>query len=154
MMAAPQLASVSEGCDGGLLASLYADPYIARVGHDHRPAAPIDHPQVTYLSAWVAGSFAGAFLVIRGAVDFELHALLKREFLPWSRALGRKCLEWAFAHPINRATVLVIDGLNSARNYCLKLGFKKEGIRRKCCVQGGISKDVHILGMLREEFEA
>lgn len=146
------LVRISEGIAPEDLRALCEDPYIAKVGHDHRPLKPIDHPAAVYLSAWVGDSFAGAFLAIRGKVDFELHALLQRWAMPWSRELGRLCLVWAFSHPINRVTALVIDGLDTARNYCLKLGFKCEGVKRGACMQNGVAKDVHMLGMLRSEF--
>lgn len=141
---------LTEGMSDGHLNAIYSDPYIARVGHDNMPARPIAHSKVTYLSAWVGGSFAGGFMVVRGSVDYELHALLKRGALPWSRELGRLCLDWAFANPIIRVSALVTDA--KVVNYCLKLGFKREGIRRLACVRNGIACDVHILGMLRKEY--
>jgi len=137
------------------LLEVYQDPYIARVGHDHRPAAPIDHPNATYLSAWVGDSFAGAFLVIKqSAVELELHALLKKSALKQSRDLGMSCLAWAFAQPILRVTAYIIEGLEAVKNYCLKLGFKLEGCRRNACVQNGVIKDVYVLGMTRQEWGA
>jgi hypothetical protein len=137
------------------LLEVYQDPYIARVGHDHRPAAPIDHPNATYLSAWVGDSFAGAFLVIKqSAVELELHALLKKSALKQSRDLGLACLAWAFAQPILRVTAYIIEGLEAVKNYCFKLGFKLEGCRRNACVQNGVIKDVYVLGMTRQEWGA
>jgi len=151
MMCALKFTYLTEGARAEDLRALYADPYIARVGHDHRPAAPIAHPQVVYLSAWVAGRFAGAFLAIRGAVDYELHALLYRWARPWSRELGKACIRWAFSHPIQRVSVQIVEGLETVRNYCLKLGFKPEGIKRQACMQNGVPKDIYMLGMLRSE---
>jgi hypothetical protein len=141
--------------DQGALAALYRDPYIARVGHDHRPAAPIIHPHARYLGAYIAGKLAGAFLVIEsGFIELDLHALLMRHALPYSRALGRMCLDHAFSNPvIERVTAYVIEGLTAARNYCLKLGFKTEGMRRNACRQDGRLLGVHILGMTRNEWE-
>lgn len=137
------------------LMEVYLDPYITRVGHDHRAAAPIQHPNATYLSAWVGGSFAGAFIAIKqSAVELELHALLKKSALKQSRHLGVACLAWAFAQPILRVTAYIIEGLESAKNYCIKLGFKEEGRRRCACVQGGVVKDVYVLGMTRQDWGA
>ena len=144
---------LSEGVNQEQLMALYADPYIAKVGHDHRIAAPIVHPQVCYCSAWVDNRFAGAFMAIRGAIDWELHALLYRWALPWSRDLGRAFLRWAFSHPINRVTAQIIEGLEMARTYCLRLGFKQEGVKRQACLQNGVFRDVYLLGMLRSEYE-
>lgn len=137
------------------LQEVYSDPYIARVGHDHRPVAPIHHPNATYLSAWVGDSFAGAFIAIKqSTVELELHALLKKSALKQSRALGVACLAWAFAQPILRVTAYIIEGLEAAKNYCIKLGFKEEGRRRCACVQGGVEKDVYVLGMTRQDWVA
>jgi len=137
------------------LAELYRDPYIARVGHDDRPATLIDHPAVRYLGAHVNGILVGAFLVIEsGFIELDLHALLQRRALPYSRALGRLCLGHAFSNPvIERVTAYVIEGMNAARNYCIKLGFKVEGLRRNACRQNGRLLGVHVLGMTRNEWE-
>jgi hypothetical protein len=147
------LANVTEGITQEHLQEVYSDSYIVRVGHDHRPAAPISHPNVTYLSAWIGNTFAGAFMVIKqSAVELELHALLKRSSIKHSRDLGVACLAWAFGHPILRVTAYIIEGLEAAKNYCLKLGFKEEGRRRCACVQGGVVKDVYVLGMTRQDW--
>lgn len=141
--------------DQGALAPLFLDPYIARVGHDDRPAALIEHPNVHYLGARVDGELVGAFMVIEsGFVEVDVHALLTRRALPHSRALGRLCLARAFADPvIERVTAYVIEGLATARNYCLKLGFQVEGLRRNACRQNGRLLGVHVLGITRNEWE-
>jgi RimJ/RimL family protein N-acetyltransferase len=71
-----------------------------------------------------------------------------------SRELGVACLRWAFGHPILRVTAYIIEGLEAAKNYCLKMGFKEEGCRRRACVQNGIVRDVYMLGMTRQEWES
>lgn len=141
--------------DLSALAPLFRDPYIARVGHDDRPAAPIEHPHVHYLGARIDGELVGAFMIIEsGFVEVDVHALLTRRALPHSRALGRLCLAQAFANPaIERVTAYVIEGLTAARNYCLKLGFQTEGLRRNACRQNGRLLGVHVLGITRNEWE-
>ena len=141
--------------DQGALAPLFLDPYIARVGHDDRPAAPIEHPHVHYLGARVDGELVGAFMIIEsGFVEVDVHALLTRRALLHSRELGRLCLTQAFANPaIERVTAYVIEGLTAARNYCLKLGFQPEGFRRAACRQQGRPLGVHILGVTRNDWE-
>lgn len=149
------MTGVTEGITKDHLLEIYSDPYITKVGHDHRAAAHINHPLVTYLSAWIGNTFAGAFIAIRfSPIEIELHALLKKSTLKHSRSLGLACLEWAFAQPIQRVTAYIIEGLETARNYCLKLGFKHEGTRRNACLQGGIVKDVYVLGMTRLDWSA
>lgn len=146
--------SVTESISDEHLLEVYSDPYINKVGHDHRPAAPINHPQVTYLSAWIGDTFAGAFMAIKySALELELHSLLKKSAIPHSRDLGLAFLAWAFnTRQIARVTAYIIAGLESTKNYCLKIGMKYEGCRRHACMQNGALKDVYILGMTREEW--
>ena len=143
-----------EGITTERLYELYSDPYITKIGHDHRPAYPVFDQTATYLSAFVDGKFAGAFLAIKSSfIEYDLHALLKKSHIKQSRDLGRAFLLWAFAHPIERVTAYIIEGLGSAANYCRKLGFVDEGVRRNACIQNGIKKNVYILGMTREDWE-
>jgi hypothetical protein len=141
--------------DTNALAALYRDPYIARVGHDHRSAYPIEHPAAHYMGAHVDGEFVGAFLIIEsGFIETDVHALLTRRALPNSRELGRMCLHYIFANPaIERITAYVIEGLTAARNYCLKLGFKSEGFRRAACAQNGVLLGIHTMGMTRNDWK-
>jgi RimJ/RimL family protein N-acetyltransferase len=89
-----------------------------------------------------------------GFIEVDVHALLTRRALPQSRALGRLCLAHIFANPaIERVTAYVIEGLTAARNYCLKLGFQAEGLRRNACRQNGRLLGVHVLGITRNEWE-
>ena len=145
---------VTEGITKGHLLEVYSDPYItAKIGHDHRPAAPIDHPSVTYLTATVGGRFAGAFMAIRfSSTEIEWHSLLHKSAIKHSRDLGYAFLAWAFAQPILRVTAYIIEGLESAKNYGLKLGMKFEGFRRNACIQSGQIKGVYILGMTRTDW--
>jgi len=138
------------------LMEVYTDPYITKVGHDNRPAAPIQHPNVTYLSAWVDGKFAGAFMAIKfSSLEIEWHSFLKKTSIPYSRSLGKSFLDWAFtANPIERVTAYIIQGLETAKNYGLRLGMKYEGCRRNACIQNGVLKDIYILGITREEWRS
>lgn len=141
--------------DQASLLALYSDPYIARIGHDHRAAAPVIHPSARYLGAYVDGKLAGAFLIIEsGFIELDLHALLLRKSLVHSRALGRLCIAHAFSdQTIQRVTGYVIEGLTSALNYCFKLGFKNEGFRRAACMKDGRLVGVHVLGLTRQDWE-
>lgn len=138
------------------LSAICADPYVSRVGHDHRACSPIDHPAVRYLGAYVGGALVGAFAVVESSwIELDLHALLTRKALPHCRELGRKCLAFVFREPlIQRVTAYVIEGLESARNYCLKLGFKAEGFRRCAVQRDGALFGVHVLGLTRADWEA
>lgn len=137
------------------IAALYADPYIARVGHDHRAAAPVVHPSASYLGAYVDDVLVGAFLVIEsGYIELDIHALLTKQALPHSRRLGRLCLALSFARSdIQRVTAYVMDELKAAANYCRRLGFKDEGMRRNAYMRDGVLHGVHTLGMTRNDWE-
>lgn len=137
------------------LAALYSDPYISRVGHDDRPAEPLNHPAVQYVGAYVDGDLVGAFMAIEsGFIELDVHALLSRSAIQYSREFGSMFLNQMFADPkIERVTAYVIDGLTAAMNYCIKLGFKYEGKRRNACRQYGKVVDVHILGMTRNDWK-
>lgn len=142
--------------DEAAIAALHADPYIARVGHDHRPSSPVLHPAARYIGAYAYSRLVGAFLVIEsGFIEWDVHALLAKRALPYSRTLGRMLLAHLFEaySELQRVTAYVIEGLTSARNYCLKLGFVDEGMRRACCMQNGNLLGVHTLGMTRNDWE-
>ena len=144
---------ITEGIAPDHLAEVYSDAYIARVGHDQRPFAPVIHPVATYVSAWVDDAFAGAFLAVRAtSVETDVHALLFRRTVKHSRELGRMFISWCFERPIFRITAQIIEGLDSALNYCLRLGFKREGFKPAVCTQGGALRGVHILGITRADW--
>ena len=140
--------------DPDAIAALYADPYISRVGHDHRPAAYIDHPEVHYTGAHVDGVLVGAFVVVEsGWIEHDVHAILTRRALRWSRDLGAMMLAQMFDNPmLQRITAQVIEGLESARNYCLRLGFRLEGFRRDAVMVGGRLRGVYMLGLTRRDW--
>lgn len=132
------------------------DPFIKRrVAHDHREPGYISHPDVRYLGALVDAKLAGVFTLIDfSELEVEIHAAL----LPWairqSRELGAACLDHVFSdQQVQRATAYVIEGLESAKNYCLHLGFQTEGLRRNACLKDGRLIGVHVLGLLRHEWE-
>jgi hypothetical protein len=135
------------------LTRVYSDPYITRVSPDDRAIAPVFHPLATYLSAFVDGKFVGAFLSIRYTEhEIESHALLTKAALKYSRQLGEMFLSWAFMQGVMRVTAHIYEYLGSAKNYCLKLGFKVEGFRRCAVVKNGKAVGVYMLGITRQEW--
>ena len=146
--------ALTEGIDEKHLTELYQDGYIQRVGYDDRPASPVVHPLASYVSAFVNNMFAGAFLIIRfSRREVEIHSLLYKWALRYSRKLGEMILDWVFARKdVLRVTANILEGLESARNYCLKLGFKLEGIKRSVCMVKGKPTDLYILGLLRQDW--
>lgn len=136
------------------LARLFADPYISQVGHDDRPAAPIDHPAVQYYGAWLENSFMGAFVRIEsGFVEIDVHSMLLKKAHRFCRDIGREFLRLMFENQaVHRITAQIIDGFSSAVNYCLNLGFVREGYRRDACRKDGQLVGVHILGLTRKDW--
>ncbi len=139
-----------------VISALYEAPEFQVVAHDHRGAEPVFAPFAKYLGAYVDGKLAGLFLILEsGFIEVDLHAFILRRFVRQARDLGRACLAYVFADGvIQRATAYVIDGLDSAVNYCLKLGFKREGVRRDACLKGGVLRPVHVLCITRADWEA
>jgi hypothetical protein len=142
--------------DKAALERIYTDPWITKVGHDHRPAAPIYHTAARYLGAYVGTTLVGAFLVIEsGFIEMDMHALLSQKALPWCRDFGRMCLDFIFGHEhIQRVNAMILEGLESACNYAQKIGFKTEGFKRDSAQVGGKLVGIHMLGMTRADWSA
>jgi len=135
------------------LHEVYSDSYIASIAADGRELRPVSHPLATYLSAWINNRFVGAFLAIRFSEhEIECHSLLLKSALKHSRQLGDAFLAWAFQQGVMRVTAHVYEYLKSAKNYCLKLGFKEEGFRRCAAVKDGEAVGVYMLGITRQEW--
>lgn len=138
------------------VAKICADPFVARAGHDHRVLAPIDSPAVSHLGAYVHDMLVGAFMVVRAStLEMDVHAMLMRQAIPWCRDLGRLCIDWCFSTPaVMRVTAYVADHLLSVRNFCRRLGFVHEGMRRDACQIGGRLVGVHTYGLTRTDWRA
>ena len=135
------------------LNEVYADPYITRIAPDDWSMAPVIHPLVTYLSAFVNGRFVGAFLAIRYTQhEIEWHSLLMKSALKQSRQLGNLFLTWAFQQGVMRVTAHIYEYLTTAKNYGSKLGLQEEGFRRCAAVKNGKAVGVYMLGITRQEW--
>jgi hypothetical protein len=135
------------------LINIYSDPYIKQISHDHREANIVVHPNVTYLAAKINNEIVGAFLTIKiNPTDIELHSLLTKKAIKHSRELGNLCIDWAFSFKeVQRVTANIFQGLEKAKNYCLKLGFIYEGTKRHAFLKDGKMVDMYILGITRKE---
>lgn len=148
------MVSLEEGISVQHLMALYADPFIARIGDDGMQVEPIAHPLVAYLSAFVGEEFVGAYLVVRFSdTEYEAHSLLLKKATRYSRMLGELLIEWVFSHDkVLRLTGYIRDGIPTAINHCLKMGFQYEGFRRDALLVKGEPKGIHILGLTRKEW--
>jgi len=129
------------------------DPWVARIYHDDRPRGYIDHPAITYYGAYVGSDVAGVLLAIENTPeDIGVHVALRRWATPHGRALGHLFINAVFAdHTVQRLTAEVLGTLPSAANYCRRLGFEDEGVRRNACRVDGRLTDVVMLGLLRDQ---
>ncbi len=145
---------VSIGISDKNLQDIYQDSYISKVSYDNKPFEPIDHPLVKYITASIDGRFAGAFMIILfSKTEIEIHSLLKKQFVEHSRQLGREVIDFVFSfYNPQRLTAYIIDGLNTAKNYVIKLGFTLEGIRRDACIKDNRMKNIYIYGLTRREW--
>ena len=53
-----------------------------------------------------------------------------------------------------RLTGYIREGIQTAVNHCLKMGFKYEGFRRDALLVNGELKGIHILGLTRREWSS
>jgi RimJ/RimL family protein N-acetyltransferase len=135
--------------------AILRDPWVrAKLAQDGREPGYIDHPLVSYHGAHVDGRLVGVFIAVQFTRwEVEVHAALLRAAIPHGRALGRLFLETVFADPdVLRATAYVLGTLPSAANYCRRLGFADEGVRRSACLVGGMPTDIVVLGLVRCAF--
>ena len=148
--------AVTEGASTEQLVDVYSDPFVARIAHDHRKHYPVFSPVATYLSAWVDGRFVGLYLAITASeIELDVHVMLKKKAARHSRALGAEFLAWCFSNSmIKRLTGYIPDWIPAARNHSEKMGFKYEGVRRHAHIKDGQPRDLWIMGLLREEWEA
>lgn len=136
------------------MSELYSDRFISRMCDDGMDFAPVIHPLVTYLSAFVDNKFVGAYIVVRFSdYEYEAHSMLMKRATMHSRELGRLLIEWVFSHDqVLRLTGYVREGIDTAVNHCLKMGFKYEGFRRDALMVNGEPKGIHVLGLTRREW--
>ena len=138
------------------LDQVYSDDYIRRaISHDGRQASAITHAVAEYLAARVGNIFCGAFLLVRSSnIEMDIHALLFKAAVRWSRWLGMQAIDHVFlSYPVERITACVFADLPTVGNYCIKLGFSYEGTRRNACKRGGVLTGVDMFGITRADWE-
>lgn len=151
----PAALSVRPIYDFVAIKKIYDDPYIKKVGHDFRPASPIIHDNAYYFGAYIDDQLVGLFLMIdTNYIDVDVHSLLTRKALRYCRELGRLCIDVIFSNKdIQRLTGWVTEGLETALNYDLKIGFKYEGFKRDALLVNGELKGLHLVGLTRKDWE-
>lgn len=135
---------------------LTAPGILERIRHDEREPGYIAHEAVWYWLAWDDAEPVGVFVAIwHGAYEIEVHCAVLSAATRHARTLGAAFLDLLWRDDdLLRITAPVLATLPSAANYCRKLGFVDEGVRRQACKVSGIPTDVIMLGMLRQEWVA
>lgn len=131
------------------------DEYVyGAVSTDHRAPSFIQHPCVNYLGAFVNRKLVGAFVLVEASdIEIDLHSMLLKEALPYSRELGTACIAHAFSLPcIRRVTAYVSSARPTVINYCKRLGFQVEGVRKDAESRNGVFFDVVVLGVTRQSW--
>lgn len=126
----------------------------SKIRHDAREPGYIDHPAVSYEGAWADERLVGVFVAVRFSPwEVEVHAAILPERVRHSRTLAMLFIERAFVDPeVLRLTAYVLGTLPSAANWCRKVGFKDEGVRRDACRVDGQATDIVVLGLTRGEW--
>lgn len=145
---------IINGISDADLDRVYSDSYCTKGGDDENELSPVDHPLVDYWSVYVADNFAGAFLTVRHSKwEVELHSLLMRDFVLWSRDAIREMAETIFSDAdVARITAMIQRDLVTVRNTVIKCGFVCEGAKRDAISWHGKMQDMVIYGMTRKDF--
>ena len=145
---------VSFGISEENLQDIYSDNYISKASHDNRPFEPVRHELVKYISAFIDGKFMGAFMIILfSKTEIEVHSLLKKTSIKYSRELGKEAIELIFKTYDNlRLTAYILDGLYKPMSYVKKIGFELEGIKKDACMKDNKITDIHMFGLTRKKW--
>lgn len=141
--------SIEETYDEDLVNSFYADNFIYNgVKRDGVQTGFRSHPAIHYLLCSIDGKKAGFFIAVESSeIDWEMHACLTKWATPHSRKLAQMAIDWVWAHGPIRITVPVVS--RSTVNFCKRLGFEIEGVRRNGAMIDGTLHDVTFLGLLK-----
>lgn len=140
---------IEETYDEELVNSFYADNFIYNgVKRDGVQTGFRPHPAIHYLLCSIDGEKAGFFIAVESSkIDWEMHACLMKWATPNSRKLAQMAIDWVWARGPIRITVPVVA--RSTVNFCKRLGFEIEGVRRNGAMIGGTLHDVTFLGLLK-----
>lgn len=141
--------SIEETYDEELINSFYADKFIYNgVKRDGVQTGFRSNPAIHYLLCSIDGKKAGFFIAVESSeIDWEMHACLMKWATPHSRSLAQMAINWVWAHDPIRITVPVVA--RSTVNFCKRLGFEIEGVRRNGAIIDGTLHDVTFLGLLK-----
>lgn len=141
--------SIEETYDKELVNRFYLDKFIYNgVKLDGVETGFRAHPDIHYLLCKVDGHEAGFFIAAAScSIDWEMHACLMKWAIPHGRALAKMAIDWVWDRGPIRITVPVVN--QSTVNFCKRLGFEIEGVRRRGAMRDGVLHDVTFLGLLK-----
>lgn len=131
--------------DKHLLNLIYKDNYINSAFGDLHIKKPIlNNKKVIYYACFVNNVFVGCFLEIKkNIIDSEVHSLLMKSGLKYSRCLAKKFLKIIFDQSkVYRISTRVLIIHKKVINFCLKIGFKFEGLQHNADIKNNTFCDV------------
>lgn len=134
-----------------LINSILFDDYVKEgINDDLGVYVYKENEDLQYIGCYVDGDLAGLFYTMRlSAIEVESHIALLKEYRPYARVLAKAYTDFIFNEGYLRITTFVCDFNRSVVNMCLKIGFKYEGLMRKCCIKNGIFYDKHVMGYVK-----
>lgn len=146
---------ISDNITPSLIEETYSNKYIiSRIEYDSCTPSYIDHHLAKYYSAWNKEEFLGLILCVRyNKFEIEMHSLLKKESIPYSREIGKLIIKEMFSDKdVLRITAPVQCNLKSTMNFLEKIGFVKEGIKKDAIIKKEIITDIYIYGITKTKW--
>lgn len=132
---------------------LYQNDYVLSAFGELHTKKPIENEFFKYHSCYVDGIFVGCFLeIIRSPIESEVHSLLFKSAIKYSRELARIFIKNLFnSRPIFRISTQVMQIHGSVINFCLKIGFIFEGIKQCADMKDGKLQNMVMFRILKGE---
>lgn len=141
-----------EGLQKEHVESVYADEFIKeQYRNDLYQEGYRDNPDFSYIGAYIDTELVGMFCCIDvSLIEVEVHLAFFKDSTIYSRIVCKEFIKWMFEESnIYRITTMVMDFRRTAVNLALKIGFKYEGLMRKCIIRDGVWYGKHILGITK-----
>lgn len=145
--------TVSENSSDKELRHVYENDYVLSAFGELHTREPIKSDIVKYHSCYVNGDFVGCFLeIMRSPIESEVHSLLFKSAAKHCRELALIFVRQLFeSKSIVRVCTQVMHCHRSVINFCLKIGFKYEGIKECADIKNGELQHLILFRILRGE---
>jgi RimJ/RimL family protein N-acetyltransferase len=140
-----------EVTDEAQVNGILLDEYVKRgVNDDLSTFVYKDMENLQYIGCYVDGDLAGIFYTMKlSQMEIESHIALLKEYRPYARQIAKEYTDMIFNQGYLRITTYIPDFNRSVVNMCLKIGFKLEGVMRRCCYRDGKLYDKYVMGFLK-----